>query len=107
MANIMKKNNLLDAYLNNNGDIFEEIKKLRRTTPTAAPTMDGVNSKIESHFANKFGDTCSSSDYRSIALSILFLKISDWILILLFDNGMKIDELQFGFQRKTSTTMCS
>ena len=61
MANIMKENNLLDACLNNNGDIFDEIKKLRRTTPTVAPTMDGVNSKIESHFAN----TCKKL-YNSI-----------------------------------------
>ena len=44
---------------------------------------------------------------RSIVLNSLFSKIFDWILILLFDNGMKIDELQFGFQRKTSTAMCT
>ena len=56
---------------------------------------------------DKLGDTCSSSNYRSIALTSLFLKNFDWILLLLFDDEMKIDELQFGFQRKTSTTMCT
>ena len=58
----MKKNNLLNACLNNNGDIFDEIKKLRRTTPTVAPTMDGVNSKIESHFANTYEKLYSAID---------------------------------------------
>ena len=62
---------------------------------------------VVSIIKDKFGDTCSSSNFRSIALSSLLLKIFDWILIFLFDNGIKIDELQFGFQRKTSTTMCT
>ena len=56
---------------------------------------------------DKLGDTCSSSNYRSIALTSLLLKIFDWILLLLFDEELKIDELQFGFQRNTSTTMCT
>ena len=211
MTDIIKKNQLLNACINNNGDIFEEIKKLRKALPTVSTMIDGVTCKIESHFANtyrqlynsiddgsnltrvtehlskaidsnshfdvdkitpalvmdainhlkdkrsdpindftsdclknaplalceqlsilfkqflihghassilmvstliplikdKLGDTCSSSNYRSIALSSLFLKIFDWILLLLFDDEMKIDELQFGFQRKTSTTMCT
>ena len=62
MTDIIKKNNLLDACLNINGDIFDEIKKPRRTTPTVAPTMDGVNSKIESHFANKYEKPYNSID---------------------------------------------
>ena len=56
---------------------------------------------------DKLGVNCWSSNYRSITLSSLFLDIFDWILLLLFDDKMKIDELQFGFQRKTSTTMCT
>ena len=56
---------------------------------------------------DKLGDTSSSSNYRSIALTSLPLKIFDWILLLLFDEELKIDELQFGFQRNTSTTMCT
>ena len=56
---------------------------------------------------DKLGDSCSSSNYRSIALTSLLLKIFDWILLLLFDDELKIDELQFGFQRNTSTTMCT
>ena len=208
---IIKKNYLLDACINNNGDIFDEIKKLWRVPPTVSTMIDGVTCNIESHFANtyrqlynsidddanisdvaehlskaidannhldvdkitptlvmeaidrlknnrtdpindftsdflknapfalceqlsmlfrqflihghvssiimistliplikdKLGDTCSSNNYRSIALSSLFLKIFDWILLFLFEDEMNIDELQFGFQRKTSTTMCT
>ena len=46
MANIMKKNNLLDACLNNNGDIFDEMKKLRSTAPTVAPTIANTYEKL-------------------------------------------------------------
>ena len=211
MNDIIKKNRLLNACINNNGDIFDEIKKLRKAPPTVSTMIDGVSYKIESHFANtyrqlydsieddhnltpvaehlskavdsnshvyvdkitaslvknainhlknnrndpindftsdclinarfalteqlsflfrqflihghatpilmvstllpmikdKLGDTCSSSNYRSIALTSLLLKIFDWILLLIFDEELKIDELQFGFQRNTSTTMCT
>ena len=191
MNDIIKKNRLLNACINNNGDIFDEIKKLRKA-PTVPTMVDGVSYKIESHFANtyrqlynsieddhnlthvaehlskaidsnshpyrndpindftsdclintpfalseqlsllfrqflihghaspilmvstllpmikdKLGDTWSSSNYRSIALTSLLLKIFDWILLLLFDEELKIDELQFGFKRNTSTTMCT
>ena len=210
MVDIVKKNNLLNACFNNKGDIFEEIKKIRKAPPTVSTMIDGVTNKVESHFADiykqlynsldeesnlthvaehlnnainctshhdiskvtpalvmdaidrlknnksdpineftsdclknapfvlcerlamlfrqylthghvssiimvstlipliqdKLGDTCSSSNYRSIALSSLVLKIFDWIVILLYEDELKIDELQFGFQRKTSTTMC-
>ena len=43
----------------------------------------------------------------SIALSSLILIICDWLILLLFCNELKIDELQFGFQNKTSTGMCT
>ena len=56
---------------------------------------------------DKLGDSCSSSIDRYIALTSLLLKIFDWILLLLFDEELKIDELQFGFQCNTSTTMCA
>ena len=39
--NIVIKNKLLDACINGNGDIFKEIKKLRRSKPTVATSMDG------------------------------------------------------------------
>ena len=56
---------------------------------------------------DKLGDTTSSSNYRSIALSSLILKIFDWVVLLLYGDGLKTDDLQFGFQEQVSTTMCT
>ena len=56
---------------------------------------------------DKFGDICSSNNYRSIAISSLVLKVCDWVILLLYGDELKINELQFGFQQKTSTTMCT
>ena len=204
MTDYIRKNKLLDACLNDNGDIFKEIKKTRKAPTTSM--VDGVTSNIESHFSsvyerlynsiddkeslnaisrqlkenidehsleevdkitpklirmaiNKFkngkmdpvfqyssdclkdppevlcehlalvfkmflvhghvssmimvstiiplikdklGDTNASNNYRSIALSSLVLKIFDWVVLLLFDKNLSTDELQFGYQEKTS-----
>ena len=55
---------------------------------------------------DKLGDLTSSNNYRSIALSSLILKIFDWIIILLFGKTLGLDDLQFGYQKNCSTTMC-
>ena len=56
---------------------------------------------------DKLGDINVSSNYRSIALSSLVLKVFDWVVLLLFDDNLSTDELQFGYQEKTSTNMCT
>ena len=56
---------------------------------------------------NKLGDHCSSKNYRSIAISSLFLKIFDWVILLLFGHCLQLDDLQFGYQEDISGTMCS
>ena len=56
---------------------------------------------------DKLGDTNASNNYRSIALSSLILKIFDWVVLLLFDKNLSTAELQFGYQEKTSTNMCT
>jgi hypothetical protein len=56
---------------------------------------------------DKLGDSCSSKNYRSIAISSLVLKILDWIIIILFGVCLGLDDLQFAYQAKVSTTMCS
>ena len=40
------KNKLLD------GDIFEEIKKMRQSKPVIATSMDGENENIPEHYKN-------------------------------------------------------
>jgi hypothetical protein len=48
-----------------------------------------------------------SNNYRGIAISSLFLKVFDWIILILFSNELVCDENQFGFQPKSSTVMCT
>ena len=40
----------MDACLNGNGNIFKEIKKLRKCDPKVATSIDGVKSDISDHF---------------------------------------------------------
>ena len=54
--NIIKKSNLLYACLNGNGDIFKEIKKMRKTKKTCPNTMDGISDNIPGHFKSIYKD---------------------------------------------------
>ena len=48
--NIIKKNKLLNACLNGDGNIFDEIKSLRNTKKRTAKSIDGVSKNIPNHF---------------------------------------------------------
>ena len=48
-----------------------------------------------------------SSNYRLIAISSLLLKLIDLILLELFGSKLGVSNLQFGFQAKSSTTLCT
>ena len=56
---------------------------------------------------DKLGDLCSSSNYRSIAISSIILKLLDWVIIINYGHLFKTDDFQFGFQEQSSTSMCS
>ena len=56
---------------------------------------------------DKLGDKCASKNYRSIAISSLLLKIFDWVVIILFSEALKLDDLQFGYQAGCSTSMAT
>jgi len=49
----------------------------------------------------------SSSNYRAIALSSIFAKLFDRILLDRYSDIINTSHLQFGFRKKHSTTMCS
>ena len=210
MTEILRRNTL-DACIDNNGNIFDIIRKQRQTTPSVPCMIDGISVDTETHFArlygelydsvkdrdrlisvkqflskivdhsslkdivkitpalikeavsrirnnksdpvfdftsnclknaisilfdqlsslfryylihghisellmtstlipipkDKLGDACSSENYRSIAISRMILKIFDWVVLLLFEKELSTDELQFGFQQKTSANMCT
>ena len=61
-ADLLKKNALLEACISDRGDIFKEIKKLRKATPAISETIDGVTSNVESHFADVYKKLYNSVD---------------------------------------------
>ena len=65
------KNKLLDACLNGNGDIFTEIRKLRKAKPVIATGMDGINDDIPGHFKNIFGNLYNSANDKAALLEVL------------------------------------
>ena len=56
---------------------------------------------------DNLADITSSENYRAIAIGSLILKWFDWLILILERDKLTTDELQFGFQSKSSTSMCS
>ena len=52
--NMIKRNKLLDACINGNGDIFSELKKERKTKQIAASSIDGKVDNVEEHFKQTY-----------------------------------------------------
>ena len=48
------KNAILNACINDRGDIFKEVRKIRKTAATVSSMIDGVTINIETHFANVY-----------------------------------------------------
>ena len=57
---IIKKTKLLDACLNGNGDLFTEVKKMRKTKTICADKVDGVTKDIPDHFKNIYKELYNS-----------------------------------------------
>ena len=49
---------------------------------------------------------CNSGNYRAIALSSIFSKILDWVILIKEEMTLCSSNLQFGFKKGTSTTQC-
>ena len=60
--NIIKRNNLLNACLNGESNIFKEIKKLRQHVPDIATSVDGVKENISEHFKSIYSELYNSVD---------------------------------------------
>ena len=56
---------------------------------------------------DKLGDITASDNYRSIAISSLILKVFDYVILDIYGDKLTTDELQFGYQDNTSTSMCT
>ena len=56
----IKKSKLLNACLNGNGDLFKEIKHMRKTKTVCADSMDGEHDDIPGHFRNIYRNLYNS-----------------------------------------------
>ena len=56
---------------------------------------------------DNLGDITLSDNYRAIASGSLILKLLDIVILLLEGEKLGCDPMQFGFQAKSSTTMCT
>ena len=69
--NSIRRNKLLDACLNGNGDVFKEIKMLRKSKPVVATSMDGHNEGIENHFKDIYANLYNSVDDKQNIVDLL------------------------------------
>ena len=59
----IRKNKLLNSCLNGDcGDLFKEIKAIRRTKQVVATSIDGVNENVPDHFKDIYGKLYNSVD---------------------------------------------
>ena len=56
---------------------------------------------------DNLSDITSSDNYRAIASSSLVLKLLDILILMLEGDKLSCDQLQFGFQAGSSTSMCT
>ena len=66
----IKKSKLLDACLNGNGDLFKEIKAMRRTRPICADIIDGVKDDVPGHFRSIYNELYNCVDDGNEVLKI-------------------------------------
>ena len=57
-----RKNKLLEACISGEGNIFTEIKAMRKTKQVVANSIDGVTDNISEHFKNIYSDLFNSVD---------------------------------------------
>ena len=57
-----KRSKLLSACLGEGGDLFEEIKKLRKTKRTVATSIDGEKDDIAGHFGSIYSELYNSAE---------------------------------------------
>ena len=56
---------------------------------------------------DNLGDITNSDNYRAIATGSQLVKLLDIVILMLEGDKLGCDQLQFGFQPKASTTMCT
>ena len=97
-----------DCLINAPNILFEKLAFILRSYMIHCHISDFLLiSTLLPIIKDKLGDTSVSSNYRSIAISSLIMKIFDWVIIILFGNYLKLHDLQFSYQTNVSTSMCT
>ena len=55
--------------INDKGDIFKEVREMRKTAPIVSSMIDGVTINIETHFANVYEKLYNSIDDKEMLMS--------------------------------------
>ena len=66
----IKKNKVLDACINGEGDIFKEIKSFRNSAQTVSTSMDGVQQNIQEHFKDIYSKLFNSHNDADAIIDI-------------------------------------
>ena len=67
MAECIKKNAILHAYINNKGDILKEVRKMWKQHQHSM--IDGVTINFETHFANVYEKLYNTIDDKEKLMS--------------------------------------
>ena len=70
-----RRDKLLNAYINGEGDIFHELKKLRMVSRTVSKPMDGDKKDVSEHFANVYERIYNSVDNKE-EMSIMYSRVN-------------------------------
>ena len=97
-----------DFYLNGPPELIPHLTKLVRTflSHGSVPFVILLCTLLPL-VKDNLGDITSSDNYRAIAGGCLLLKLIDLVVLLLEGEKLDFDEMQFAYQAKASTTMCS
>ena len=67
----IKKNKLLKACVDKEGDLFKELKNMRKAPPVTAFSIDGVSKDIPDHFGGIYSNLYNSADDANELVSVL------------------------------------
>ena len=88
-SDTIAKNKLLDACLNGDGNLFSEIKKIRKSEPCIANSMDGVTDRVDNHFKNIYSNLYNSTDDKE-DLDILAKNVDKKVNICHLHDVLKV-----------------
>ena len=97
-----------DFYLNGPPELIPHLTKLVKTflSHGRVPSVILLCTLLPL-VKDNLGDRTSSENYRAIAGGCLLLKLIDLVILQLEGEKLNFDELQFAYQAKASTTMCT